>query len=253
MTVANAEQTRLIPTEAVEAARKSRRHPRPTQFDYLHLHSLVTDLAVALDRVAPHAVDVLDVFCGSRPYEDLLPTGASCVGFDLDGRYGVADVVSEEFLPFPDESFDLVLCIEAFHYVPDPESGVAELRRVLRRSGAVVIAVPFVWEYDRRVLEHRYTEPELAALFAEWDDVRIVENGGRVVATATSIGAMLELVRTWAARQRRLRALDATFAAAFLLLNGGSVLLDRVERRYLAERPYRLPMNLLLTARRPAT
>ena len=90
-----------------------------TQFDYLHLRSVVADLHQALGRVPAPVSDVLDVWCGSRPYDDLFPSGARCLGLDVDPNpYGVADVVSNELLPFPDESFDLVTCIEAFQWVP---------------------------------------------------------------------------------------------------------------------------------------
>ncbi len=79
---------------------------------------------------------------------------AHIIGFDIPGNpYGVADVVSAQFLPFPDESFDLVMCVEGFHYVADPQGGVAEIRRVLRHGGHPLISVPLVWEYDRTVLE----------------------------------------------------------------------------------------------------
>src|SRR5215218_2546857 len=88
--------------------------------------------------------------------------------------YGVADVLSAQFLPFPDESFDLVMCVEGFHYLADPEDGVAEIRRVLRQGGHALISVPLVWEYDRTVLEHRFTGPSLKRLFSGWEDVSVV-------------------------------------------------------------------------------
>ncbi len=62
---------------------------------------------------------------------------------------------------------------------------------MLRSGGTVIIAVPFVWEYDRTILEHRFTGPELATLLEGWEDVRVVENGGRAVAWATLTGSML--------------------------------------------------------------
>ena len=57
------------------------------------------------------------------------------MGLDILDVYRLADVVTEEFLPLPDEAFDLVMSTEAFHYVRDPEHGVAEIRRVLRPGG----------------------------------------------------------------------------------------------------------------------
>jgi ubiquinone/menaquinone biosynthesis C-methylase UbiE len=41
-----------------------------------------------------------------------------------------------EALPFPDRSFDLVLCVEVLRYLEDPQPCIAEIARVLRPGGA---------------------------------------------------------------------------------------------------------------------
>lgn len=43
-------------------------------------------------------------------------------------------------LPFPDRTFDLVLCIEVLEHVPDPAAGLRELRRVA--AADLVMSVP---------------------------------------------------------------------------------------------------------------
>lgn len=225
---------------------RERRHPRPTQFDYLHLRRLVRDLEAALGSVPGPVREVLDVFCGSRPYDSLLPPGSRCVGLDIDNMHGLADVVSSEFLPFDDEAFDLVMCLEAFQYAPDPPGAMAAIRRVLRPGGTAIITVPLVWEYDRTVLEHRYTGPSLAALLADWEDVRVVENGGWTVSWATLTGRMLNLAEGRAPSVAR-----PVFVAGYLLLNAVAAVLERFETRT-ATGTVTLPMNLLLQARRPA-
>ena len=239
--------------DVVEQMRRTRRHPRPTQFDYLHVRRLVDDLAAVLARVGKGAEDVLDVFCGTRPYDDLLPAGARVVGLDIGGNpYGVADVVSDEFLPFDDGSFDLVMCIEGFHYVIEPERGVRELARVLRPGGHAVVSVPFVWEYDRSVLENRYTGPALSRLFAGWEDVVVVENGGRAISWATLTGLIVSMGEHHVPERLHLtRLAHPAFAALYLGINGLGFLLDRAEQRF-AQSSLTLPMNLLLAARRPA-
>ena len=242
-----------LPAAELARIRQTRRHPRRTQFDYLHLRHLLDDLKTALATVTHPVHRVLDVYCGSRPYDDLFPAGAECVGLDLVGSpYGVADLVTDDFLPFPDASFDLVTCIEAFHYVDDPQRGVQEIGRVLRPGGTAILTVPLVWEYNREILEHRYTGPELAALFAAWDDVRVVENGGRAVAWATLTGSMLERLR-WSVPDaagvgRALRA--GAFPAAYVALNACAALAERIEEKR-SGGPLTLPMNLLVRARRP--
>lgn len=43
-------------------------------------------------------------------------------------------------LPFPDDSFDIVIANHMLYHVPDPDLGVAELARVLRPDGALLVA-----------------------------------------------------------------------------------------------------------------
>jgi SAM-dependent methyltransferase len=240
-----------VPGRVADEIRRSRRHPRPTQFDYLHVKRLVDDLAAAVGRLSHNVRDVLDVYCGTRPYDDLFTRESRIVGLDIDNRFGVADVVTSEFLPFPEDSFDVVLCTQAFYYVPEPQEAVDEIRRVLRPGGTVLITVPVVWEYDTRTFEHRYTESSLARVFAGWDDVRVVESGGWGVSWAAVTGSLVHGVEDRLAARRLLRAVGRPFfAALYLGINGVGQLCEAIDRRLLRG-PFRLPMNLLLSARCP--
>jgi SAM-dependent methyltransferase len=240
-----------VPRAVVEEIRSTRRHPRATQFDYLHVRGLVDDLGEAINGLEAEPRDVLDVYCGTRPYDDLFPATSEIVGLDVEDRFGVADVVSSEFLPFPADSFDMVLCTQAFYYVEEPAEAVAEIRRVLRPGGTVLITLPVVWEYDTRTLEHRFTEPGLARLFAGWEEVQIVENGGWGVSWAAVTGSLFHRVEERLAGRRLLRSLaHPLFAGLYLGINGIGLLLEAIDRRFV-HGPMRLPMNLLLTARRP--
>lgn len=54
-------------------------------------------------------------------------------------------------LPFPDAAFDLVLAIEVFEHLPQPDAAMAELARVC--SGALIASVPFepIWRLGNMV------------------------------------------------------------------------------------------------------
>lgn len=54
-----------------------------------------------------------------------------------DGDFQVADILD---LPFGDDSFDLVFCLEVLEHIPEPGAALAELARVCR--GDLVISVP---------------------------------------------------------------------------------------------------------------
>ena len=248
--IAEVDTSHRLPPEEVAKLRRTRRHPRWTQSDYLHVRYLVGALERTLPNLVPSARDVLDFFCGSRPYDDLMPSSARVTGLDVSDWAGIADVVTTEFLPFADESFDMVTCFEAFYYVQDPPAAVDEIRRVLRPGGAVVLTASLPWEYDTTILEHRYTGPELAELFKDWDEVEVSENGGYAVSWATLTGRIVQVAEERAPAPLRI-ALRPLLMLAYLLINAAGACLDWAERR--RSRIKVLPMNVMLTARRPAT
>jgi SAM-dependent methyltransferase len=234
----------------VRAIRRSRRRPSFTQFDYLHLTALTAGLERALAELPAPPTDVLDVWCGSRPYDDLLPAGARCIGLDVEGNpYGVADVISNELLPFSDASFDLVLCVQSFHYMDDPSVAVAEFARVLRPGGSAVVSSVLGFEYDRRHFEARYTEHQLRALFADWEDVRVHEDGGRTVSWTVLTGSLVHGLEQRVATAPGGRILRPAFLASYALVNATGLVLRRLEPNGGSAA---LPMNLTLTARTPA-
>jgi len=77
--------------------------------------------------------------------EDLLGARQRLVDLDKLGvvrgawRLGMADITA---LPFTDAAFDLVICSEVLEHIPDHQGAVAELVRVLKPGGDLVISVP---------------------------------------------------------------------------------------------------------------
>jgi ubiquinone/menaquinone biosynthesis C-methylase UbiE len=65
-----------------------------------------------------------------------------------------------ESLPFADESFDLVLCSQVIEHVPDARAGVAELARVLRRGGVLVIST----DNERNLVSRVLNSPRTGAV-----------------------------------------------------------------------------------------
>ena len=96
---------------------------------------------------------VLDACCGPGFYtEELVSRGATVTAFDASApmvdlarqRLGTAAKIHlltlGEPLPFPDDSFDAVVCALAIHYVDDRTGALRELRRVLKRRGSLVLS-----------------------------------------------------------------------------------------------------------------
>lgn len=49
-------------------------------------------------------------------------------------------------LPFNDASFDAVVCFEVFEHVFNLDEVLAEIYRVLRPNGQILISIPFAWD-----------------------------------------------------------------------------------------------------------
>ena len=56
-----------------------------------------------------------------------------------------------EKLPFPDRFFDLVVIIDALHYVQDKKSAFSEIARVLRPGGVLFIYTPSIDQFFSKV------------------------------------------------------------------------------------------------------
>jgi ubiquinone/menaquinone biosynthesis C-methylase UbiE len=107
-----------------------------------------------LDPLDPSMV-VLDVACGAAHVAELAaPHVRQVVGVDLTpallqlgaGRLRDAridNILLQEgnaaSLPFVDDSFDLVYSRLAFHHMADPAASIAEMKRVCRPGGRVVV------------------------------------------------------------------------------------------------------------------
>lgn len=105
---------------------------------------------------------VLDVGAGEAPWRDLLPMEVEYFGVDADlsGEFGMRRHSNITYydgkrLPYNDESLDHVLCIEVLEHVPDPLAFLADLKRVLRQGGSLILTVP--WSARLHHLPHDYS------------------------------------------------------------------------------------------------
>jgi methionine biosynthesis protein MetW len=112
------------------------------------LWSLILDGVTAQTRC-------LDVGCGTgNSYaREFVGRGISYVGVDVSPEAvtaaraaGIdAQVIADAAtLPFPDQSFDLVLCIEVLEHLFSPQLAAREIARVLRPGGRLVASTPNV-------------------------------------------------------------------------------------------------------------
>jgi SAM-dependent methyltransferase len=118
-------------------------------------------------------------------------------------------------LPFRDGSFATVLLLDVLEHVPDPESALAEVARVLAPGGRLLLTVPFLYPiHDDPYDFQRYTRNGLRVVL-ERSGLQVVQLQAHGHAAETAaLAANLALSKSVldAIRQRRV------FALAGLLL-----------------------------------
>jgi SAM-dependent methyltransferase len=152
----------------------------------------------ALSWIEPLAPDmiVLDVACGAaHAAEPVAGLVRQVVGIDLTGALldvgaqrlrerGITNVLLQEAnaegLPFVDESFDIVYCRSSLHHFADPQRAVAEMLRVCRVGGRIVlvdIVAPSDDVRDQFDRVHRLVDPSHVQSFLEEELAELLPGG----------------------------------------------------------------------------
>ncbi len=133
----------------------------PVTYEKFFVPAIGAPLATRLLRLADLQPGdrVLDVACGTgivaRLAADAVGPTGTVTGVDINPgmlavarsaaadratiRWQQADAAS---MPFPDASFDVLLCQMGLQFMPDPGAALAEMRRVLAASGRLLLHVP---------------------------------------------------------------------------------------------------------------
>lgn len=129
-------------------------------------------IARSIEAASGNARTVIDIGSGTGSYE---PEGRRVVAVEPSWTMiaqrptGTAPVVRAvaERLPFPDEGFDAAIAIFTVHHWSDPETGLAEMRRVSRRQ-VILTWDPEIyfryWLFEDYLPEIPQAEADLPAL-----------------------------------------------------------------------------------------
>ena len=127
------------------------------------------------ERRTSRRAKILDVGCGTGATLELLQRFGRATGVDSDRT--ALDICSlerglpvqqarVEDLPFPDDSFDVVTCLDVLEHTDDDILALREIRRVCAPGATFIAMVPaygFLWSEHDEALKHRrrYTAHEL--------------------------------------------------------------------------------------------
>lgn len=96
-------------------------------------------------------------------------------------------------LPFPEHSWDAVICLDVLEHILDPRLAVSEIHRILKPGGFLLLGAPFLISYHGKTTKGvgtpahdsypdywRFTHEGLALLLRPFQKVEIVPFGGPI-------------------------------------------------------------------------
>lgn len=127
---------------------------------------------------------ILDLGCGRAKYKSLvLQWGKEYIGADFYKHENVDIFTDARNTPFPDNTFDTIICMQVLEHVQEPHKVAAECFRVLKRGGHLILTTPWLYPFHGEPEDFfRFSSLALKFLFeqAGFKIVKIESRGGRL-------------------------------------------------------------------------
>jgi SAM-dependent methyltransferase len=192
--------------EAATQAGRNRLYPSLRDPNYLVLRQRRLLFERWLARVPADHLNVLDVGGRLQPYRPLVEHRLTrYVAVDLQSTPLVNMIGRAESLPLADEMFDLVFCTQVLEYIYEPARVTAEIYRVLKPGGILLISVPTIAMRDADEEYWRFQPASLRKLLAAFSSVEIAAEG-------SSVTGFFRMVNVFLARALRFKVLQQIYS-----------------------------------------
>jgi SAM-dependent methyltransferase len=180
--------------DAVNREGRERLDPGLTNPSWLVLRKRREIFQNWLDRLRSRDLVILDVGGRIQPYRPLLEGRVrGYVAVDPLHTPLVNIVARAEHLPLTSGSFDLVICTQVLQYISQPSVVIAEIHRVLKPGGSLLLSVPSACPRDADHECWRFLPAVLRQLLANFEKVEVVPEGGSITGFFRSINACFSI------------------------------------------------------------
>ena len=114
---------------------------------------------------------LIDIGCGKKPYKDLLaPYVTEHIGVDhqdtLHDKSNIDRFGTAYDIPAENGEFDSAICTAVLEHLEEPGQALRECHRVLKKGGAAIYSVPFIWHLHEEPRDfYRFSKYGLKYLF----------------------------------------------------------------------------------------
>lgn len=129
--------------------------PRLIDTDWMVLRDLARSLQAAISGYVRAGMTVFDFGCGTMPYKGMVElAGGQYIGADF-GEDADVIIQSDGTALQPDSSVDVVLSVQVLEHVKDLDHYFAEIARVLKPDGKLLLSTHGTWLYHPHPEDHR--------------------------------------------------------------------------------------------------
>jgi SAM-dependent methyltransferase len=170
-------------------------HPSLWDFAYLDNKRRVELLAQQAAKLKP-VKTLLDIGGRGKPYAEFF---SNCVAnhyvLDIEPAQSVDIVGDARAMPLSDSCVDVVLITQVLEHVPDPVAVIAEIRRVLKPGGTLLLSVPSVFPQHGSPGDYwRYMPQGLHYVLRDFHSVHVKGEAGTLPSIFLIINVYLQLI-----------------------------------------------------------
>lgn len=136
-------------------------------------YRLLTEIELIKYARKKSGLRVLEIGAGEKGYRQVFKN-CNYISTDIEIHPGIDEIADVTKLPYPDKSFDIVICLNVLEHVREFQKAISEIYRILKPRGEAVFATPFLYPlHDIPNDFWRFTEFSFNKIFRMFSKVSV--------------------------------------------------------------------------------